>query len=935
MMKSVFAAACAVLMASCSSSSNADSTVVSGQSTATGKSITPTAARGAFFQDLRANHAAAVAVSPDGRVLAVLTSGFNRLYGEDQKPIPERSTEYVFLFDIASSPSHPKQTQVLPLPNTFQGLVWAPDGHHLYAAGGKDDQVYEFERKADRFVPARTIALKHGKPAGVYFAGISDLTPMAGALAISPDGKRMLVANLDHDSVSLIDLAAGAIVAEQDLRPGKIDPAQSGRSGGTYPRSVAWVANDHAYAASERDREIIDLRVPADRIEVARRIPVNGQPVALLANRRGSRLYAALDNTDLVAIIDTADDHVIEQLNVLAPDTIYVNRNKLGGANSNALALTADEHTLLVSNGGQNAIAVVQLNEPHSSVIGLVPTGWYPTGVAIARDGATWFVVNGKSMPGPNVNWCTATDPSSGLCVESLAPHTDAANGQEFLRTRGQTLVQLQRGGLLSMPAPSPLELARLTKQVARNNGFDRPDKTAEDERLFAFLRSRIKHVIYVVKENRSYDQVLGDLEIGNGDPRLAIFPKRITPNQHTIARQFVTLDNFLVSGEGSWTGWQWSTAARTTDFAERSDFMALAGRGGEMALWGINRGVNMGLDSSAKRREQFSESPADPDVLPGARDVGAPDGPGGDEGKGYIWDAALRAGLTVRNYGFNGDIAPVWADRSRIPRVRDPFAEKRQVFFPANTSLLPYSDIYYRTFDFSFPDYWRVQEWKREYRSFVTAGAAPNLMLVQLGGNHTGDFDTAIDGVNTPETQVADNDYALGQIVEAVANGPFAGSTLIVSVEDDTWDGPDHVDAFRSPVFFAGAYVRQGGLVSTRYTTVNVVKTIEEILGIGPIGLNDALAAPMSDVFDRTSSNWSFKPIVPNILRSTRLPLSKINTAEARVEYPRHPARYWARVMAKAGRDFSRIDAGEFGSGNRELWVGLKGNEPYPSPSH
>ncbi len=864
--------------------------LLDGQPTSTGKAITPTAAAGAFFQELPADRAAAVAVSPDGRTLAVLTSGDNRRYGGDDKLIPALSTEYVFLFDITGT--HPRQTQVLPIPNSFQGLVWTPDSSRLYAAGGKDDVVYEFSRQGDRFAQTRTLPLGHGRAEGVAIEALYDASPLAGALAISPDGTRMLVANMFHDSVSLIDLVAGRVVAEQDLRPG-----------GTYPRSVVWISNQGAYVASERDREIISLAVAGHTMRVTRRLPVQGQPVALLARQDGSRIYAALDNTDVVAVVDTTRDVVIEQFPVVAPESVYINSAKLGGANANALALTPDERTLLVSNGGQNAIAVVRLGdgdhddgrEERSTVVALVPTGWYPAGVTTSKDGSTWYVINGKSMPGANASWCSEVDPVTHKCPPAH---------QEFLRTRGQTVLQLQRGGLLSMPAPPPLELARLTKQVARNNGFDRPDKTADDERLFAFLKAHIKHVIYVIKENRTYDQILGDLEIGNGDPRLALFGNAITPNQHALSRGFVTLDNFLASGEGSWTGWQWSTAARTTDYAERTDVLALADRGGEMAIWGLNRGMN----------------------TIGARDVGAPDGPGGEEGKGYIWDSALRAGLSVRNYGFFGDVAPIWTGPG-IARVHDPFASKLQVFSPANASLAPYSDRYYRTFDFSVPDYWRIQEWKREYRGFVASGTAPALMLVQLGNNHTGDFEHAIDGVNTPETQVADNDYALGQLVEAVAAGPFADSTLIISIEDDTWDGPDHVDAFRSPAFFAGAYVRHGALVSTRYTTVSVLKTIEAILGIGPVGLNDALAAPMSDIFDRTASKWSYKAIVPTILRSTQLPLP--DRAQAGVTLPRHSARYWAKAMA--GRDSSHVDAGEFGSGNRELWRGLKGDEPYP----
>ncbi|HKD23024.1 MAG TPA: bifunctional YncE family protein/alkaline phosphatase family protein [Rhizomicrobium sp.] len=918
--------------------------LVTGTILPTDKSLTPTAATGATYQDLnpdlatapdiRAGRAAAVSVSPDGKMLAVLTSGFNLHFARDGSPAPELSSEYVFLFDISGP--QPKQQQVLPIPNSFQGLAWSPSSDSLFAAGGSDDTVQEFVHRGSVFVGARTFRLGHKVGLGL------DAMPLSGALAVSPDGTRLLVANFENDSVSLVDLKSGQIVAEQDLRPGIIDPKRRGQPGGSYPRSVVWSSPNHAYVASERDREIVSLAVSGNRTRVVGRMAVHGQPVALLVNHRGNRLYAALDNTDEVAIFDTRNDALLEAFDVVAPQAVYANPQKVGGADSNALALTPDEGTLLVSNGGENAVAVVRLSDralgdghrragddddtadrDHSAVVGLVPTGWYPTGVATSKDGAAWYVVNGKSPTGPDTAWCRKLD-DAHLCMPETPLRTNslARNGYYTLSANDQHILQVQKAGLLSFPAPSPLDLARLTKQVALNDHLSRPETTAEDERLFSFLRQHIHHVIYVVKENRTYDQILGDLEIGNGDPRLAIFPERISPNHHAIARTFSTLDNFRVSGEGSWTGWEWAMAARTNDFAERLDPVMLAGRtpGGEDSQ-GMNRKLNMSLATSAERHAEDPRSPSDPDILPGIRYAGALDGPDGDEGKGHVWDAALRKGLSVRNYGFLGTLQPV-------PRERDPFAQKLPVFFPTNAALRPLSDPYYRNWDMGFPDYWRVQEWKRELDGFSRSKAMPNLMLVKLSNDHFGNFGDAIDGVNTPETQMADNDYALGSMVEAVANSPFASDTLIITVEDDTWDGPDHVDSFRSVSLFAGPYVRQHAVVSHRYTTVNIIKTIEEILGVGPIGLNDALAAPMSDVFDPDQAAWTYKAIVPHVLRSTALPLPP--DAHAQIEYPAHSAAYWVRAMA--GQDFSGPDRVNPMTFNRALWRGLKGSERYPS---
>lgn len=946
----------------------------------TGQTITPTAATGASFQDLnpeqpiapklRAEHAAALAVSPDGQRLAVLTSGYNLYYGHDGKVVPELTTEYVFLFDISGH--DPKQIQTFPLTNAFEGLAWSPGSDRLFISAGSDDTVIELVRSGARFETGRTFHLGHtdclGIPESLGFWGHGKRKcgPVVAGLAVSPDGTRLLAANIQNDSVSLINLTRGRVVVEQDLRPGIIDPRRHGKPGGSYPRSVVWVSSDRGYVASERDREIISLALSHDEIRVLRRVPVHGQPVALIANQAGSRVYVALDTTSQVAIIDTHHDKVIETLNVTAPESVYTIPQAMGGANTDALALTSDERTLLVSNGGQNSVAVVRLSHrardtetppernakrsdhesddddtldtARSAVIGLVPTGRYPTGVATSKDGSTWYIINYKSETGPSQPpWCSKSQPASPECVPqswSIRPSDTESPFDEkprsVRRSWNQFTLTQQKAGLLTLPTPGALELARLTQQVAHNNHFDRPEQAAADEKLFAFLRTHVKHVIYIIKENKTYDEVLGDLEVGNGDPRLTLFPERLTPNHHSLGRNFVTLDNFLATGVGSWTGWDWSVSAQTNDFRERTEGPATATNsfkreGGLEGEPGVNRNMNMVYATSTERRRYDPASPADPDILPGARDVAAPDGPGGAEGKSYLWVEALRRGVSVRNWGFFGGF---FTNSVNLPLVRDAYAEKQRVFFPTRPGLLPYSDLYYRSFDPALPDYWRVKEWKREFAQFSQKKSAPQLMLVQLANDHTGDFARALDGVNTPDTQVADNDYALGLIAETVARSPFAKDTLIIAIEDDPLGGFDHVDAFRSVALFAGAYVRQHTVVSTRYTTISIVKTIEEILGLKPMGLNDALAAPMSDIFDPTLSTWSYQAIVPAVLRSTALPLPA--APHACNERPRGSSAYWARVMAD--QDFSEPDRLNVASFTHILWRGLNGDAPYPT---
>jgi DNA-binding beta-propeller fold protein YncE len=915
----------------------------------TGQALTPSATPGAIYQPLNpdlpedpsftAGQAAAMALSPDARTLLILTSGFNRTFGPDGKFIPGRSNEYVFVWDVSGS--KPMRRQVLQVANAFQGIAWAPAGDRFFISGGVTAAVLEFVGAVGAYAPGRSFPLGHKAGLGL------GVQPEVAGLAVSPDGRRLLAANIQNDSVSLIDLADGR-VAEQDLRPGAIDAGRRGQPGGTFPRAVAWSSNDRAFVASERDREIIVLDIaPRGAIHVRARIPTVGQPVALL-NGPGGRLFAALDNTDSVAVVDTAALRLLETIPTAAP-AVWP-RWGLGGAGSNALALSPDGKTLLVTNGGENALAFVRLGglaqgaaakpghrradsdddgdgdgpgpgDPpgHSEVVGLVPTGWYPTAVAVRADGRQIYVVNGKSNTGPvPLN-----------CRNNLATGPGA---DDACKAANQYVWQKEKAGFLTIGAPTPEGLAALTRQVAANNHvFAAP--SAADAAKIAFLRAHIRHVIYIVKENRTYDQVLGDLEVGDGDPDLAVFGRAMTPNQHALARRFVDLDRFYDSGESSNTGWNWTVAARTNDWTEREAPVNYADRGLQYDQEGDNRNLNVGLATSAERLRFNPLGPTDPDVLAGARDVAAPDGPGGDAEHGYLWDQALKAGLTVRNWGFYGDLSlySAAAGAARTPLERDPFKASLRVFTPTKASLMAITDPYFRGFDQSFPDYWRFKEWEREFDGFVAAGAAPNLMMVRLAHDHTGNFGKGVDGVNTVETELADNDYAVGLLVEKVAHSPFARDTLIFVVEDDAQDGPDHVDAHRSIAFVAGPFVRRGTVVSHRYASVDMVRTIEAVLGLGPMGLNDALAEPMAEVFDTTLADWTFEARVPAVLRKTALPLPPAMSADtsARCPVDSRSAAYWAAVMA--GQNFAEEDHLDTGRFNLALWRGLKGAKPYP----
>lgn len=897
--------------------------------------ITPTASRGSTFQALNPNlpelprftvdHPVSTALSPDGATLLILTSGYNRNNDARAKAIPALTSEYVFVFDVSGAA--PVKQQVLRVPNTFVGLAWAPDGSQFYVSGGQDDTVHTFAQTNGRWNEnGAPLTLGHKTGLGLpdHTEGkVTGMRPVVAGLAVSPNGKILLAANYQNDSVSLLDLATHKVIGELDLRPGKINPSQTGLPGGEYPYGVTFAGNNKAYVSSLRDREIVVLSLRPS-LAVTGRIKTHGQPGKLILNRAGTLLFASADNSDSIVIVQTASDRVVADIKTTAPAAVFPNRAGFKGSMPTSLALSPDEKTLYVTNGGTNSVAVITLENDldDSRVVGLIPTGWYPTSVSVSQNGATLYVVNGKSNPGPAPQACRKTF----SMVSDDRPCAAA----------GQYVLQLEKGGFSVIPAPGAAELRLLTRQVARNNHFIAPAEDAKSRRLFAFLRQRIRHVIYIVKENRTYDQVLGDLEVGNGDPSLTLFPQTLTPNHHELARHFVTLDNFYDSGEVSGIGWNWSTAARATDVVERTIPLNYAYRGMTYDVEGMNRGVNLGAGSAHDRNTENVDDAQD--LLPGTADVAAPDGPEDETGAGYLWDAALRAKLTVRNYGFFIDLGPydfAPGATPEIPLLHNPAASGTRVAVATKEHLQSVTDPYFRGFDQRFPDYWRFKEWEREFDDFVAHNNLPALELVRLPHDHFGLFKEAIDGVNTVETQVADNDYALGLLVEKVARSKYAGSTLIFVIEDDAQNGPDHVDAHRSIALIAGPYVKQHALITKRFNTVPLLRTMEEILGLRPLGLNDAVQPPMAEVFTTRRQSWTYSARMPAVLATTKLPLPDAAPGEPGADMspplPAHDAAYWAGQTISF--DFTAEDKLDSASFNLVLWNGLKNEgQPYPA---
>jgi YVTN family beta-propeller protein len=523
-------------------------------------------------------------------------------------------------------------------------------------------------------------------------------------VAIDEQGKHAIVANYENDSVSIVDLATST-VKEVDLRPGKVEPSQTGVAGGEYPY---WVTckGMKAYVSSQRDREVVVVDILA--AAVRKRIAVGSQPNKMVLSHDKRLLFVANGGSDSVSIIDTRTDLVVEELPVAAPQAVLENPQGFKGANPNSLALSSDDGTLYVTNGGLNAVAVVQVAAhstkcsdddddhddghcDHSRVLALIPTGWYPESISLSADGRRFFVVNGKSISGPG-------------CIDQASNTTYKScwNGNEYVW-------QLEKAGFMTAPIPSGAELARLTRQVAYNNNFPTHGPSREQERIVDFLRNHIKHVIYVIKENRTYDQILGDLPRGNGDPLLTLFPEATTPNHHALAGQFVTLDGFQDTGETSGVGWNWTVSARTTDSVEKTQPPNYAGRGLNYDWEGTNRNINVGLASTADRLSANPVTPTDPDLLPGRADVASGDpADGSPDGESYLWDAVLRKGLSLRNYGCFGDLVRSSVPASYpifIPLERHPFANNVRQFYPAKNALQSRSDLYYRGYDNKYPD--------------------------------------------------------------------------------------------------------------------------------------------------------------------------------------------------------------------------------------
>jgi YVTN family beta-propeller protein len=936
---------------------------------ATGQFITPTFIRGAVQQFLNpglpaypnfvAGEAVRSQLSPDGATLAVITAGMNSLDKPDGTTDVAASTQFIFIYDVAgANKTQPVLKQVIQQTNAHVGLVFSPDGKTLYAAGGADDVVYAYTPTGGAWSLSATIQLGHGNK-GVGLG----VRPNAGGLGISTDGKTLVVANNYNDSISVIDTKTNGVRYEHDLRPYFANnEGAAGGVGGTYPFAVVVKGNGTAYVSSDRDREVIAVDISSPSAgHLIRRIKLEGNALGMTLDRSQSRLYVAQDNADQIAVIDTATNAVIGKIDARAPAGLLARRSeeafagqddetgrekpRYTGAATFAVTISPDGKLLYAVNSGANSIAVIPLTgENAHKVTGLIPTAYEPHDVTFSADGSWMYIVNGKSVTGPNPGHLYG---NTALLTSITYPGGNAA-AAAAARASNEYQFQLERASLVSAPLPTSDDLDALTAKVAQNN-FYSAEPVEDDAKVMRFLRERIKHVIYIVKENRTFDQILGDLHNGsNGDPGLTVFGANITPNFHSLAKNFVTLDNFTDPGDGSMDGWSWALQGRVTNtetITQQINY-AFVNRGLSYESEGANRNVPVNWPTAAQRdgasgpagTTNYSNSSASlpggtANLLAGGGNHASSDAPFGIQ-NGYIFDAVLQAGGTVRNYGFL--VNNIGSIGTKAAPISDPYKINMVEVAPLKPSLAPLTDLYFRGYDQNYPDLWRYNEWKREFDNYVASRNLPNLSLVRFSHDHTGSFGTALAGVNTPETQQADDDLAVGRLVEAVAKSPYAADTVIFVTEDDCQDGPDHVDSHRATTYVVGPYVKKGAIVSTHYSQVNVLRTIEDLLGAPHINLNTAFQRPMSKVFDiksKWAASWSYTATVSTVLLTTTLNLAQgeqsVKFAQGPIIKPKRSALYWARVTA--GFDFSDADRVPPAKYNKVLWKGLMGSKPYP----
>ncbi len=744
-----------------------------------------------------------IAVSRSHRYAAVTNNG--------------QSTQTIQLLDAKND----VELDNVKIDKAWGGLAFSADEKYLYASGGDDNWILRYSIINNKLVTSDTIKLGEA-----WNKKNANTLPISPTGIVLDDKKGILYTVTKQDnSLYIIDLKTKIILNKIKLGAAAYTCLLSSDKAKLY--ISLWGGNKVA---------VFDVKKNA----IADSVAVGDNPNDLCLSKNGKYLFVANANDNTISVIDLEKNEVLETLNTSVFPTT------LSGTTSNSVALSNNDKTLYVANADNNCLAVFDVSRPGKSVsLGFIPTGWYPSVVRLFDK--KLYVANAKgfsSMPNPH-------GPNPVNKQELVLPH-----GYDVSKNHP---VQYIGGGLLMgtmsiIPVPDEKTLSVYSQAVYKNTPYHKEQKLSvageEGNPIPQKVgeASPIKHVIYILQENRTYDQVLSDMPGGNGDTSLLLFDRRITPNHHKLAADFVLLDNFYVDGEVSADGHNWSMGAYATDYNEKNWPTSYGGHG---------RGA---VDKTGQN-------------------------------KVYIWDIANKYNISYRTYGefISRNNTP------QIPVLKGHFCTK------------------YPTRDLLDSDTLRYRMWQEDFDSLLAINAVPQLMTMRMLRDHTSG--TAA-GRPTPYACVADNDLAIGKLIEHLSKTPIWENTVVFIVEDDAQNGPDHVDAHRTTAYLAGGYVKRHYVDHTMYSTSSMLRTIELILGLPPMTQYDAAATPMWRCFSKTPDN------TPLVSLPSNIDLNEVNPKSTKLA-----------ALAK-GLNLSEIDSAPDEIMNAMVWKAVKGeNVKVPVP--
>ena len=711
-----------------------------------------------------------------------------------------------------------QQVSSARIDQSFYGMSFINNGKQLAVSGGEDEKVYVFPF-ADGYL---------GKPS-VLSVGTKDDKFVVSGLATT--GNEILVCGLLAHEMKILDLASGKVRNQVKFA----DEA--------YPyTALVDEKNEFAYVSLWGQSQVAKIKISSGEIVAAMR--TLSHPTEMLLLDGGKYLFVACSNQNGVVLIETATG---EQKEVLST-ALYAKASN--GSTPMSLCVSPDSNVLIVANADNNNLAVFDIRERgKSSSLGFIPVGWYPTSVRMADEGKSILVANGKGL-------------SSLTNVHGPNPNLQPP------KTVREYIGGLMKGTLSIIDTPSPAEMAKMTRLAFENtplNDKETPIAKAvsKDNPVPTIVGqvSPIKHCVYIIKENRTYDQVFGDMKKGNGDPSLCIFPERVTPNHHALADQYVLLDNFYVESEVSADGHEWTMAAYATDFVEKTWPLTYRGGRGKLAY-------------PAEGKFKIAEPSS-----------------------GYFWDKCKEKNVSYFSFG-------EFVDNGLT--INDPSTTKVE-------ALQGHFDPMFRSYDLDYPDVLRAKRFLEKWNEFESAGILPQFIVLRLPNDHT--YGTRA-GKPTPTAMVADNDIALGMIVEGLSNSKSWSKTAVFVVEDDAQNGADHVDAHRTVAMVVSPYSRLGIVDSTLYSTASMLRTMGLILGLDPMTQFDAAATPMYRSFD------SKPDLTPYVALSANVDLKEINLASA-----------WGSKLSEQ-MDLSKEDAADDLLFGDIVWRSVKGaDHPMPPP--